>query len=81
MAHDLVIKNGTLVDGTGAPARRADVAITGGTIAEIGRVTDGAARVIDAGQVARAACFNSSRYGRPLCSDAGSTARPRLALT
>jgi len=37
MAYDLVIKNGMLVDGTGAPARRADVAITGGKIAEIGR--------------------------------------------
>ena len=48
MAYDLLIKNGMLVDGTGAPARRADVAITGGKIAEIGRVSAGAATVIDA---------------------------------
>ncbi len=48
MAYDLVIKNGTLVDGTGAPARRADLAVTNGKIAEIGRVTEGAATVIDA---------------------------------
>jgi len=48
MTYDLLIKNGLLVDGTGAPARRADVAITGGTITEIGHVTGGATRVIDA---------------------------------
>jgi N-acyl-D-amino-acid deacylase len=48
MAYDLLIKNGMVVDGTGAPARRADVAVTSGKIAEIGRVTDGAAAVIDA---------------------------------
>ena len=28
MAYDLVIKNGMLVDGTGAAARRADVAVS-----------------------------------------------------
>ena len=28
--HDLVIRGGTVVDGTGAPARQADVAIDGG---------------------------------------------------
>jgi len=32
MACDLLIRNGTLIDGTGAPARRADVAIAGGRI-------------------------------------------------
>ncbi|MET1003713.1 MAG: amidohydrolase family protein [Acidimicrobiia bacterium] len=41
--HDLVIKGGTVVDGTGAAARTADVAITDGVITEVGRV-DGAAR-------------------------------------
>ena len=42
MTYDLLIKNGMMVDGTGAPARRADVAIKDGTIAEIGRVKGGA---------------------------------------
>ena len=38
MAYDLLIKNGTVVDGTGAPRRQADVAIANGRIAEIGKV-------------------------------------------
>ncbi|MCU1430721.1 MAG: N-acyl-D-aspartate/D-glutamate deacylase [Actinomycetia bacterium] len=41
--HDLVIRGGNVVDGTGAPARVADVAITDGVITEVGKV-DGAAR-------------------------------------
>ena len=41
--HDLVIKGGNVVDGTGAPARTADIAITGGVVTEVGRV-DGSAR-------------------------------------
>ena len=48
MAYDLLIRNGTVVDGTGAAARQADVAIANGRIAEIGRIRDGAAKVIDA---------------------------------
>ncbi|MEZ4331066.1 MAG: amidohydrolase family protein [Myxococcota bacterium] len=34
--HDLTITGGTVVDGTGAPARTADVAITDGRIAAVG---------------------------------------------
>ena len=48
MSYDVLIKNGTVVDGTGAPRQRADVAIVGGKIAAIGKVTEGAKRVIDA---------------------------------
>ena len=52
MRYDLLIKNGTVVDGTGAPRRQADVAIKDGRVAEIGDIKDSAAQVIDAdGQI------------------------------
>lgn len=37
---DVIIRNGTLVDGTGAPARRADLGIAGNRIAAIGDLTN-----------------------------------------
>ena len=45
---DLVIRGGTVVDGTGAEGYTADVGIAGGKIAEIGKIASGGARVIDA---------------------------------
>jgi len=38
-AHDLVIRGGTVADGTGVPTRTADVAIDAGTVTAVGRVT------------------------------------------
>jgi N-acyl-D-aspartate/D-glutamate deacylase len=35
MAHDLVIKNGTLIDGTGADPFRADVVVDDGRITRV----------------------------------------------
>ena len=46
--YDVVIRGGEVIDGTGAPARRADVAITGSLIAEVGRLDGSARRSIDA---------------------------------
>ncbi|MEX2207606.1 MAG: amidohydrolase family protein [Myxococcota bacterium] len=46
--HDLIVRGGTLVDGTGAPARQADLAIDRGLISEVGRVTGDAREQIDA---------------------------------
>lgn len=49
MAHDVVITGGTVVDGTGAPPRWADVAIDGDRVTEVGTVdASGAGRTIDA---------------------------------
>ena len=45
---DLVIRNGRVIDGTGVPGREADIGIRGGRIVSIGRITDTAARTIDA---------------------------------
>ena len=48
MAYDIVIKNGMVVDGTGHLPYRADVAIQGDRIAEIGKITESAKRTLDA---------------------------------
>ena len=48
MAHDLVIRGGELVDGTGAEARPGDLAIDGGTISAVGQVDGKGKREIDA---------------------------------
>ena len=47
--HDLVIRGGTVVDGTGAAARLADIAIDGGLVTLVGTVTQSGKREIDAG--------------------------------
>lgn len=46
--HDLVIRGGDVVDGTGSPPRRADVAIDGDRVTEVGDVRERAKREIDA---------------------------------
>ncbi len=50
--YDLVIRNGTVVDGTGLPRYRADVGVSGDRIAAIGRIRSRGKEEIDAtGQV------------------------------
>jgi N-acyl-D-aspartate/D-glutamate deacylase len=46
--HDLVVRGGTVVDGTGAPGRTADVAVSDGVVTDVGRVDGPARRTIDA---------------------------------
>ena len=46
--HDLVIRNGTLIDGTGRPAFRGDLAIDADRIVAVGEVRDSGWRTIDA---------------------------------
>ena len=48
MAYDLVIRNGTVVDGSGLGSFRADVGIVGDRIAFVGRIKERAASEIDA---------------------------------
>ena len=46
--HDLVIRGGAVVDGTGVPARTADVAVDDGRVTEGGAVDGRGARELDA---------------------------------
>ena len=46
--HDLVIRGGTVADGTGGPTHTADVAVRDGLIVEVNRAGGSARRTIDA---------------------------------
>jgi N-acyl-D-amino-acid deacylase len=48
MAYDLLIKNGRIVDGSGGPSFRGDIAVKDGKIVEIGKLSGPAGRTIDA---------------------------------
>jgi len=69
MSYDLLIKNGTIVDGTGAPRYQADVAVA--KIAEIGKITDGATKVIDASDLVVSPGFVDphTHYDAQICWD------------
>ena len=75
MSHDLLIKNGVIVDGSGMPGFRGDVAIKNGKIAELGKLSSAAARTVDAdGQVVAPGFvdnhthFDAQVTWDPLCS-------------
>jgi len=69
--YDLLIKNGTVVDGLGAPRYHADIAVSGGKIAAIGKVTDGATQTIDASDLVVAPGFIDphTHYDAQVCWD------------
>jgi len=60
-----------VIDGTGAPQYRADVAVANGKIAEIGKITDGAKKVIDAAALMVAPGFIDphTHYDAQICWD------------
>ena len=47
MQHDLIIKNGNVIDGTGSDSFSADIAIKDGIITEIGQIDGEASEIID----------------------------------
>src|SRR6266567_902577 len=76
MPVDLLIKNGLVVDGTGAPGRHAEVAIAGRKIVEIGKLDGIAAReTIDAADCVVAPGFIDphTHYDAQICWDGAVT--------
>ena len=71
MSYDLIVKNGTVIDGTGAFRRRADVAVKDGKVAEIGKITDTAKETIDASDLIVSPGFVDphTHYDAQICWD------------
>ena len=74
--HDLLIKNGLVVDGTGEPARLADIAISNGKILQVEKAISGSARrTIDAADLVVAPGFIDphTHYDAQICWDGALT--------
>lgn len=71
MTYDLVIRNGTVVDGTGAPRVHVDIGVKDGLITEVGKVSGSAARTIDASDLVVAPGFVDphTHYDAQICWD------------
>ena len=71
MPYDTLIKNGILIDGTGAPARHGNIALADGQIVGLGAVNGLANHVIDAGDCVVAPGFIDphTHYDAQICWD------------
>ena len=75
MLYDTLIQRGSVINGTGAPARSGDVAITDGKIAAVGELSGAAKRVINADGLVVAPGFIDphTHYDAQICWDAAIT--------
>ena len=75
MAYDVLIKNGSIVDGTGAPARHGDVALQDGKVVALGKVEGSAKQTIDASDCVVAPGFVDphTHYDAQICWDGAVT--------
>src|SRR5438093_4080612 len=75
MALDILIENGIVVDGTGAPAKQASIGIAQGKIAEVGNISGSDEKKIDAGDLVVAPGFIDphTHYDAQICWDGALT--------
>ena len=85
---DLLIRGGTLVDGTGSAPRVADIGVKDGVIAAIGNLGDDAARVIDAtgqyvtpGFIDQHTHYDAQVFWDPYCSNSGEHGTTTTVMT
>ena len=83
MTYDLLISNGRIVDGSGMPAFRGDIAVKDGKIVEIGKITGAAERTVDADGLAVSPGFidNHCHYDAQVTWDPLCTFSPQHGAT
>jgi formylmethanofuran dehydrogenase subunit A len=79
---DLVIKGGTVIDGSGRPGVRTDVGIKDGRVVKIGEVTEDTAKTIDAtGKIVPRASSTSTPTTTRRRSGTPTSRRPRCTAS